>query len=295
MLHETFHYGTLADVRETADQLGVFLPLSENIQALYAPLALGTRQAENRIAFQPMEGTDGTEEGAPGELTVRRYERFAKAGPGLIWFEAVATAPEARASAHQLYITEKNVDAFKRLTERIREISMKENGYAPLIVMQATNSGRYSKPHGYPEPLIAYNCPPLEDTPLPKERILSDGELRRYEAAFGPAAKLAQEAGFDGMDVKCCHRYLACELLSAYTRPGEYGGSYANRTRFLKNAYRRPGGGEGGLLPHQPPERLRRLPLPLRLRRAGGQPGGGHDRGYPPGGRAQRGIPHSDD
>ena len=43
---------------------------------------------------------------------------------------------------------------------------------------------------------------------------------------------------FDGMDVKCCHRYLACELLSAYTRPGIYGGSYENRTRFLKNAYR---------------------------------------------------------
>ena len=40
------------------------------------------------------------------------------------------------------------------------------------------------------------------------------------------------------MDVKCCHRYLACELLSAYTRPGAYGGSYENRTRFLKNAYR---------------------------------------------------------
>ena len=40
------------------------------------------------------------------------------------------------------------------------------------------------------------------------------------------------------MDVKCCHRYLACELLSAYTRPGEYGGSFENRTRFLKNCYR---------------------------------------------------------
>ena len=40
------------------------------------------------------------------------------------------------------------------------------------------------------------------------------------------------------MDVKCCHRYLACELLSAYTRPGAYGGSFENRTRFLKNCYR---------------------------------------------------------
>ena len=36
------------------------------------------------------------------------------------------------------------------------------------------------------------------------------------------------------MDVKCCHRYLACELLSAFTRPGEYGGSFENRTRFYR-------------------------------------------------------------
>jgi len=74
--------------------------------------------------------------------------------------------------------------------------------------------------------------------PLPDDRIVSDDDLQRYEEAYARAAKLCQEAGFDGMDVKCCHRYLACELLSAYTRPGPYGGSYENRTRFLKNCYR---------------------------------------------------------
>ena len=238
MLHEVFHYQSLSAVRQRAEELGAFVPLREDISPLYQPLTIGAHTAANRIAFQPMEGTDGTLDGAPDELTVRRYHRFAEAGPGLIWFEAVATVPEVRASAHQLRITEENVDSFRRLTEEIREICLKKNGYAPVIVMQATNSGRYSKPHGYPEPLIAYNCPPLEDTPLPKERILSDDDLRRYEAAYERAAKLCQQAGFDGMDVKCCHRYLACELLSAYTRPGEYGGSYENRTRFLKNCYR---------------------------------------------------------
>jgi len=238
MLHETYHYASLRDIQDKANELGVALPLSEDTKPLFAPLQLGERTAENRIAFQPMEGTDGTENGAPGELTMRRYERFAKAGPGLIWFEAVATVPEGRASAHQLYLTEENVDDFKRLTDDMRETCLKENGYAPIIIMQGTNSGRYSKPHGYPEPLIAYNCPPLEDTPLGADRILSDDTLRRYEAAFEKTARLSQKAGFDGMDVKCCHRYLACELLSAYTRPGEYGGSYENRTRFLKNAYR---------------------------------------------------------
>ncbi|MGN1020512.1 MAG: flavin oxidoreductase/NADH oxidase [Aristaeellaceae bacterium] len=238
MLHETYHYQTLDDVRGKAEELKVFVPLQEDVTPLYRPLPLGAVTAPNRIAFQPMEGTDGTEDGAPGELTVRRYERFAKAGPGLIWFEAVATVPEGRASAHQLYLTGDNVDAFRRLTDDIRETCLRENGYVPVLVMQATNSGRYSKPHGYPEPMIAYSCPPLEDTPLPAGRIVSDDDLRRFEDAYTTTARLCQQAGFDGMDVKCCHRYLACELLSAYTRPGDYGGSFENRTRFLRNCYR---------------------------------------------------------
>ena len=238
MKHETFHYPTLEALQLESKKLNAFIPTSEDVSALFQALTLAGKQGANRIAFQPMEGTDGTEDGAPGELTRRRYHRFAQAGPGLIWFEAVAALPQTRASAHQLWLTEKNVDTFKKLVEEIREISLKENGYAPLIVMQATNSGRYSKPHGYPEPLIAYHCPPLEDTPLPSDRIVSDDDLKRFEEAYVKTARLCQEAGFDGMDVKCCHRYLACELLSAYTRPGAYGGSYENRTRFLKNCYR---------------------------------------------------------
>ena len=238
MSHEVFHYKQLEDVRQKADQLHAFVPLADGTDALFTPLILGSHRVENRIAFQPMEGTDGTEDGAPGPLTLRRYQRFAQAGPGVIWFEAVATVPEARASAHQLYLTEKNLDDFARLMDEIRETSLRRNGYAPLLIMQATNSGRYSKPTGAPQPLVAYRCPVLEEGLDQPFRVLEDSELQRYEAAFEQTARLCQKAGFDGMDVKCCHRYLASELLSAYTRPGPYGGSYENRTRFLKNAYR---------------------------------------------------------
>ena len=238
MQHERFHYASLSEVSSKAEALGAFVPLMEDVRPLFQKLVTPVFTAENRIAFQPMEGTDGTLDGAPDALTVRRYLRFAEAGPGIIWFEAVATVPEGRASAHQLYLTERNADAFARLLDNIRETSLRENGYAPVIIMQATNSGRYSKPQGVPEPIIAYNCPPLEDTPLPKERIVSDDDLMRFESAYEPAARLCRKVGFDGMDVKCCHRYLACELLSAYTRPGRYGGSFENRARFLKNCYR---------------------------------------------------------
>lgn len=237
MQHEKFHYRSLDEVRQTASDCGAFLPLQEDVSPLFQPLMLGKHTAANRIALQPMEGTDGTENGAPGELTWRRYERFAWGGAGLIWFEAVATVPEGRASAHQLMLTPDNLDEYKRLVEHIKETGLKHNGYEPIIVMQATNSGRYSKPTGVPDPLIAYHCPPLEEPLLDDSHVLSDDTLRRYTDAYAPAARLAMEAGFDGVDVKCCHRYLACELLSAYTRPGMYGGSYENRTRFLKDAF----------------------------------------------------------
>ena len=237
MKHERFHYRSLDEVKTTATECGAFLPLQEDVSPLFQPLNLGNKTAANRIALQPMEGSDGTEHGAPGEKTWRRYERFARGGAGLIWFEAVATVSEGRASAHQLMLTPDNLDDFKRLVAHIKETGLKENGYEPVIVMQATNSGRYSKPTGVPAPMIAYHCPPLEDPALDDGCIVTDDQLKRFAAAYEPAAKLAREAGFDGVDVKCCHRYLACELLSAFTRPGIYGGDYENRTRFLKEAF----------------------------------------------------------
>ncbi len=195
------------------------------------------REIPNRIAIQPMEGCDGTADGKPDELTLRRYDKFAKSGAGLIWEEATAVWEEGRANPRQLWIKEENLDAFRAMNDRIREISMKENGFAPLIIMQATHSGRYSKPHGVPEPLIAYNSPIFEkDGPIPEERIVSDDYLKRLIKRMGEAAYLAQKAGFDGVDIKSCHRYLGSELLSAYTRPGIFGGSFENRTRFLRES-----------------------------------------------------------
>ena len=195
------------------------------------------REIPNRIAIQPMEGCDGAADGKPDELTLRRYDKFAKSGAGLIWEEATAVWEEGRANPRQLWIKEENLDAFRAMNDRIREISMKENGFAPLIIMQATHSGRYSKPHGVPEPLIAYNSPIFEkDGPIPEERIVSDDYLKRLIKRMGEAAYLAQKAGFDGVDIKSCHRYLGSELLSAYTRPGIFGGSFENRTRFLRES-----------------------------------------------------------
>ena len=194
--------------------------------------SVGKRTVPNRICYQPMEGCDGTQGGAPDTLTERRYLRFAKGGAGLIWFEATAVVPEGRANPRQLMITEENADTFAALIHKIKETCLKENGYEPTVICQLTHSGRWSKPTGTPSPLVAYHRTPMEKSgPLSESCVLSDDYLDALPEYYARAARLCELAGFDGVDIKACHGYLLCELLSAYTRKGKHGGAYENRTR----------------------------------------------------------------
>lgn len=216
---------------------GVNMPWSDSTEIFRAPVTILNKTVHNRCAYQAMEGCDGTRGGEPDELTRRRYLRFAEGGAGIIWFEATAVLEEGRANPRQLYIHEGNVSAFSRMVAEIKETCLRVNGYEPLVVCQLTHSGRYSKPEGAPAPLIAYNNPLFEgENPIDKSRILSDEALDRVGEALVRGATLAEKAGFDGADIKCCHRYLLCELLSAYNREGRYGGSFENRTRLFRES-----------------------------------------------------------
>ncbi|NLG54006.1 MAG: flavin oxidoreductase/NADH oxidase [Clostridiales bacterium] len=211
------------------------LGFSEDLAVLAKPLKIGSHTAHNRIVYQPMEGCDGTSDGAPDDLTIRRYRRLAAGGMGILWFEATACMETGRANPRQLWITENNLDAFKRIVSEIKEICMKENGFSPVVIMQNTHSGRYSKPYGKPLPVIARNNTIFEkDSPIDPDRIVSDEELDKVSEALVENARLAELAGFDGVDVKCCHGYLQNEMFSCYNRPGRYGGSLENRSRLLR-------------------------------------------------------------
>ncbi len=237
MEHEKFHYRSLDDMLQRAAEVGAEIPASQDVGCLFTKTEKAGIELENRFVIQPMEGCDAADDGVPGELTRRRYRRFAQSGAALIWVEAIAILEEARAKPNQLCLKERNLDAFKAMLEDIRETCMKKHGFAPKLIMQAAHSGRYANPNGYSEPIIAYNNPLFEkDKPIDPSRIITDGELRALEERFGWAAAMAEKIGFDGVDVKCCHRYLLSEFLSAYTREGEYGGSFENRTRLLRNS-----------------------------------------------------------
>ncbi len=227
------------------EEIGARLPFDDKVEAgPGAPLARpyhlrGSAVIGNRFAILPMEGWDGTPDGRPSELTLRRWRRFGASGAKLIWGgEAVAVRHDGRANPNQLLINEANLGELASLRQAlVAEHEVHWSSADLLIGLQLTHSGRFSRPSGPRlEPVILYRHPWLDrkfgipgDYPL-----LSDGEIARLVDDFARAARLAQRAGFAFVDVKHCHGYLGHEFLSALDRPGPYGGNFENRTRFLR-------------------------------------------------------------
>lgn len=214
------------------------LPLRGDTAILAKPVTVANRTIKNAIAIQPMEGCDGTIDGSPTDWTLRRYRRFSAGGAGLLWAEAISVVPEGRANPCQLMITPQNVDEFKRLVDAVREEALQRNEQPPVFIAQLTHSGRFSRPEKEKAPIRAWTSSVLDaHQGLPESYpVASDAYLASLPERFAAATRLARSAGFDGVDVKACHLYLFSELLSAYDRPGRYGGSLMNRTRLFFEA-----------------------------------------------------------
>lgn len=208
---------------------------------LAAPMTVGNVRVGNRFCILPMEGWDGTYGGEPTDLTRRRWRHFGISGAKLIWGgEAVAVRQDGRANPHQLLLCAATERAIASLREEL--IAAHRERFGPnadtdlWVGLQLTHSGRYARPTMFdrPEPLAgAYH--PLLDRRFPRGvHVLTDDELDRLVGDFVAAARRAQACGYQFVDVKACHGYLGHELLGARARPGSYGGSLENRTRFMR-------------------------------------------------------------
>ena len=239
MATKFFTYKSLAEIAAAAEATTQHVRFQSDKAAVQSALLrkahAGSRTLGNSMAIHPMEGCDGTLDGRPDELTWRRYSRFAKGGAKLIWFEATAVREDGRANTRQLWITKENRDDYARMIEMIRTQHAETFGTADdlLVPVQLTHSGRYSVPNR----IIAYHNPHIDqktNTPLSQPPI-SDDELEILEDSYVDAAGLVLAAGFDAIDLKITHGYLLSELMGAKLRPGKYGGSIENRTRFATN------------------------------------------------------------
>lgn len=237
----------VAGFRAHLRTLGLAMPCDDDVASgtsapLAAPAEIIGRKVGNRFAVHPMEGWDGTPDGRPSENTKRRWRRFGLSGAKLIWGgEAVAVRHDGRANPQQLVMngeTERDIAGLRTLLiEAHKEATGDDRDL--VIGLQLTHSGRFCKPNDWArgEPVILYRHPILDRKfrIAPDHALMTDDEIDRLIGDFVVAAKRARACGYDFVDLKHCHGYLGHEFLSARTRPGRYGGSLENRTRFLRN------------------------------------------------------------
>jgi 2,4-dienoyl-CoA reductase-like NADH-dependent reductase (Old Yellow Enzyme family) len=188
---------------------------------LFSPLSIKNRIVPNRFTAQAMEGNDGDPGGIPSERTISRYRQLGKGGWGLAVVEAISVVETSLARVHGMILNEKNLEGFKRLVDAFK----KENPQG-LLLFQLTHSGEQSG-----------SFSDRTSAAQRKEgcRYLSSGEIGEIRDHFIRSSLLAEAAGADGVDFKMCHGYLGAEILRpANTRPDQWGGSFENRTRFLR-------------------------------------------------------------
>lgn len=232
-----FKFHSPEQVQAESSRQGLTLRFMDDLSPLFRPVQVGPLRVGNSLCIQPMEGCDGTPEGAPDELTFRRYRRFGAGGARLLWGEAAAVVPEGRANPRQLLVNHTTAPALERMLRECRQAHIEAMGSDDDLVvgLQLTHSGRYS----HQRPLIAVRCPLLDPRLKAEPYLLTDDDLERLVDHYVAAARIAHQVGFQFVDVKQCHRYLLNELLGARGRPGRFGGPLENRTRLARTIFER--------------------------------------------------------
>ena len=156
--HPIVHLGSLRNAEAFKRHLSnhdIAIPCDDEIATgsgspLGQPLRSNGITIGNRFAIHPMEGWDGTADGRPTDLTLRRWANFGRSGAKLIWGgEAVAVCHDGRANPNQLLIGPHALDDLSRLRETLVAEHKKTTDSIDglLIGLQLTHSGRYSRPN----------------------------------------------------------------------------------------------------------------------------------------------------
>lgn len=238
---------TAADLGNYLTKNDISLPFDETLlpaaeSPFNRPIPLKSGQTiGNSLCILPMEGWDGTLDGRPTDFTRNRWKKFAISGAKLLFgCEAVAVCHSGKANPNQLVMNTETFPDFVELRQLVLDAHTESFGKTDDLVigLQLTHSGRFCKPRSHKafESKILYSHPFLNSkfgmaTDYP---LLTDEDIDYIIEQYVDAAVLAQKAGFDFVDIKHCHGYLGHEFLSAVSREGRYGGSFENRTRYLR-------------------------------------------------------------
>ena len=206
---------------------------------MFAPFRLRGMELKNRIVLSPMAQYKAVD-GVPGDWHFVHYAERAKGGAGLIYTEMTCVSPEGRITpgCPGLYAPEHEA-AWTRLARFIHAET------SARLCIQIGHSGRKGSTcvpwdGGIDAPLAADNWETLAPSAIPYKpdnatpRAMDRADMDKVTAQFVAAARMADRAGADMIEVHAAHGYLLAGFISPITnrRTDEYGGSLENRMRY---------------------------------------------------------------
>ncbi|MCW5752807.1 MAG: bifunctional salicylyl-CoA 5-hydroxylase/oxidoreductase, partial [Alphaproteobacteria bacterium] len=206
---------------------------------MFQPFRLRGLELANRVVVSPMCQYSASD-GMPGDWHLVHLGSRAIGGAGLVITEMTDISPEARITEGCAGLwSAAHATAWRRIVDFVHENS------AARICVQLAHAGRKGATclpwaGGYDEPMRQGAWPILSASPLPYlphsqvPRAMTRADMDQVREDFVRAARLAQDAGFDMIELHMAHGYLLSSFISPLTnrREDEYGGSIANRMRF---------------------------------------------------------------
>jgi anthraniloyl-CoA monooxygenase len=223
---------------KAANQSGVNIPAEPPPPPMFTPFRLRDMVVQNRVVVSPM-CQYSAEDGMPNDWHLVHLGSRAIGGAGLVMTEMTDVAPEARITPGCAGLWhDGHAAGWKRVTDFVHQAS------AAKIGIQLAHAGRKGATRllweGIDEPLETGAWPILAASPLPylphsqTPKAMDRADMDQVKADFVRAARLADQAGFDVIELHMAHGYLLSSFLSPLTnrREDAYGGSLENRGRY---------------------------------------------------------------
>ncbi|KZV73691.1 FMN-linked oxidoreductase [Peniophora sp. CONT] len=229
-------------------------PQNHHIPPLFRPITLRGVTFPNRIFVSPM-CQYSSDNGHATDWHLVHLGGFASRGAGAIIVEATAVVPEGRISPEDAGLwTDSQIAPIKRCVDfahgqgvkigiQLAHAGRKSSVQAPYIYAPADTLESLPKnvagadEHGWPDSVFAPSEIPWSGSYAQPKALTVDG-IKTVIAAHVASTKRAVQAGFDFIEIHGAHGYLHHSFMSplSNTRTDQYGGSYENRTRFVKEA-----------------------------------------------------------
>ncbi|MBA1336154.1 MAG: 2,4-dienoyl-CoA reductase [NADPH] [Firmicutes bacterium] len=195
---------------------------------MLSPISIGKVEIKNRLVSSPTTANYASPDGIVTEQLLKFYDQKAASGVGLVIVEGSYISQEGKGYVYQIGIDrDETIAGLSSLADTIKKHGCK-------VFMQIQHCGRRSKIKltGL-QPIGASAVPYNSEADVPRE--MTNDEIEETIKKFAEAAKRAQSAGFDGIDIHSAHGYLPANFLSPLSnfRTDKWGGSIENRSRFL--------------------------------------------------------------